>query len=223
MRHSHGIARSNTARMLAIATNVLVLIGVGPRVAGADEPFTLNSVCSTAALQLCAAVEVSVAPNPSGMARILTLRVRNLEGSLGLESWLRTASASASAPNALDGWFVEGRANGGLGAEAPGFLYTVVGCDTPVSDDHRKHRQNGFIRACGGSGWVEFTFSLQGFWSAPDGSQPTLTGSYADAVADSTVCEVNPDSDCEPTETQTPTNAIVAYILSGFVGVRWLW
>lgn len=67
-------------RLLAFVIPVIATLGL-PRVAAADQQFSWLNYCTVGSLQMCASVEVTVVP--SGNQTLFTVRMRNLQGTLG--------------------------------------------------------------------------------------------------------------------------------------------
>ena len=235
-----GLARP-TLRVLCV---VVLMLG-SSRSASAQQSFSWTDYCTIGALQFCASVEISLQPSSTpyiSEATLLTIRLRNLEGALGATPWgliglnmtgmtstLNGAGGSLARPSApyLGGWDFEywHDPSRGIPAEivttfirAPSHT-AVVGCNSPNSLNYA-HHQYVHASTCGGSGWVEFSFNLQGSWSFNSQSQVSLTGYYDDDTPYGTQFNCTLDSTCVMV---TPEPGTVALLSTGLVALGGAW
>ena len=235
------------ARLGAVSLVLVPTLG-GVQVGNAQQSFSRTDYCTIGALQFCASVDISVQPSVSpyyySPSTLITIRLRNLEGAFGSTPWGLIGMGIAGMSSTFDGSIIARIANvraphtgswefaywnfpnlggspqfGTTAIRGDPYHTAVVGCGIPGSLNYFTHPFQ-HAQTCGGSGWVEFSFDIEGSWSFTDKTQVTLIGYYDDATPYGTSFSCTLDSTCVMV---TPEPGTIALLSTGLLALGGAW
>ena len=234
-----------TARFPRPLTAVFVLLVSSAREGKAQQSFSWTDYCTIGSLQFCSSVEISLQPSVTTHyipSTLLTIRLRNLEGALGTRPWGLIGVSIANMNSTLNGsnflylsprpphtsgaWefayynFPTGDQQFYVSAMRGNPYHTsVVGCNIPAALNYGPHPFR-HAQTCGGSGWVEFSFDLNGAWSFNSQTEVSLTGYYDNDTPYGSQFNCTLDSTCVMV---TPEPGTIALLSTGLVALGGAW